>query len=152
MYHVTLNKKKLRREARIFGKARNRQKQFWPPPGLVWLGTLPGASWIACCPSTICTRFPYYRNKSNQIICIYLLEIFCSSCSLAYIICFEHSRLGRFIENDPSTFCNVSINKKSSNCLSRVSWVAKYWYWQFHDSINVDQESINAVQLPILCF
>ena len=136
---------------RNFWKCAKRSNNF----GLQWPSTcfglnrdLQGASWIACCPSTFCTRFPYYPNKSNQVISIYLTEIFCFCCSLADIIYFSHSRLGEIHQNGPSAFCRVSINKKSNNCPSRVSWVAKLKicnYWNF-------QDSINAVQLLILCY
>ena len=46
----------------------------------------------------------------------------------------QNEGLDRFIENGPSTFWNISINKKSNNHPPRVSWVARYWYWKLEIS------------------
>ena len=102
------------------------------------------ASWIACCPSTFCTWFPYYHNKLNQVISIYLLKIFCFCCSWADIIYLQQSRLGMNV-NFLSCFYQQKIKQLSITCLLSDSWVARYWYWKFKDSINV-------VLLHTLCF
>ena len=105
MHNLMQNKKKSRWNARNFGNARNGQKtKFWPSPGSVWIGTLRGKSQIVWCPSTIRTRFPYYHNTQNQVICIYLLETFCFCFALADIVYFLHSRLGEIHRKWPVRF------------------------------------------------
>jgi hypothetical protein len=75
-----------------FTKCTNGQKNSGPHPVRFELG---GESWTVWCPSTFRTRFPYYHNTLNQVICIYLLEIFCFCFALADIIYFQHSRFGK---------------------------------------------------------
>ena len=144
MYHLTLNKKKSRWEARNFGNARNGQKKFWPPPGSVWivsLHPLQGASWIACCRLHFALNFLPITTHWTKYSVFIFSRYFVFAFRWLTFFTFSIQGFGRFIENGQTTFCNVSINKNQTiiHHVFLELQLARNWYWKFPDSFNVVQ-------------
>ena len=126
MHHLTPEKKKSRWDARNFGNARNGQKIIlaFTQYGLNF--DLTRKSWIVWCPSTFWTWLPYYHNTLNQLICVYLLEIFFFVLRRLILFTFSIKGLARFIK------------------MARLLFLTWMFLWTSHQSL--------IKQLSITCF